>query len=206
MPLMRSVDGVLVMDSDNSIRRSQGGGHDGELASLRAAPPLSERAEQVGRQAEVELEIARRTAAYEASARRLVCLTYDQAETQYYQGRINQLEWDAYQTAWRRGGHHLGVSVAVGAAGPQEPAVERLVRAISSCLKERDPKGGGRSAPPPPPAAPPLAQPRRLPEAGHSPETAGAVTVSAGSSPIPAEVLFLKRTGGPRRRMDGPIR
>ena len=102
------------------------GGGDAAVRGGGTVPAATERAEQVGRQAEVELEIAHRAAAYEASARRLVNLTYDQAEAQYHQGRINELEFDAYQAAWRRGGHHLGASVAAGAERPQEPAVERL--------------------------------------------------------------------------------
>lgn len=182
------------------------GGHDREVPSLGTSPSLSDRAEQVSRQAEAELEIARRTAAYEASARRLVNLTYAEAEAQYYQGRINQFEFDAFQAAWRRGGHHLGAGVAAGAERPQEPAVERLVQAIFSCLKETHSKGGAGSTPPPPPAAPALEPPRRLPGAEAPPDPEVVVAVATGSSPIPPEVLFPKRTLAPRRRMDGPAR
>ena len=166
---------------------------------------LTVRADQVARQVEVELEIARRVAVYEASARRLVNLTYDQAEAQYHDGRLNQLEFEAYQTAWRRGGHHLGAGTAAGAERPQEPEVERLVQAILSCLSDREGEGSG-STPPPPPAAPPLARPRRLPEVADPPEPEVVIAISAGSSPIPPEVLFPKRPRAPRRRMDGPCR
>lgn len=181
------------------------GSDDAAAGGIRTVPSPSERAEQVGRQVEVELAIAHRAAAYEASARRLVNLTYEQAERQYHNGRVNQLEFEAYQTAWRRSGHHLGASTAAGAERPQEPEVERLVQAILSCLSDRGGEGSG-STPPPPPAAPPLARPRRLPEVEDPPEPEMVIAISAGSSPIPPEVLFPKRPRAPRRRMDGPCR
>lgn len=173
--------------------------------SIEAHTAVTDRADQVARQAEVDLELARRTAALWASARRLVDLTYEQAESRYHDGRINQLEFEAYQTAWRRGGHHLGVSTAAGAERPQEPEVERLVQAILSCLSDRD-EGGSGSTPPPPPAVPFLARPRRLPKPKEPAPDEVVWAVSPGVAPLLPKVPFPERPRAPRRRMDGPSR
>ena len=185
---MRSVDGLFLMEMESETN-----------------PATQKRAEQMDRQAEVELEIAHRTVALYASARRLVNLTYGQAEAQYHQGRLNQLEFDAYQTAWRRGGHHLGAGTAAGAERPQEPEVERLVQAILSCLSDRDGEGSA-STPPPPPAAPPLARPRPLPEAEEPAPDEVVMAVSPGVGPILPTVPFRESLRTPRRRLGGPSR
>lgn len=176
------------------------------VMAIEAGAPPTERSGHVARQAEVDLELARRTAALWASAHRLVDLTYEQAESRYYDGRINQLEFEAYQTAWRRGGHHLGASTAAGAERPQEPEVERLVQAILTCPSDRSGKGSSSAPPPPPPPPAPFLAPRPPLEVEEPPDAEVVIAISPGSVPIPPEVLFPKRIRGPRRRMDGPSR